>query len=298
MNFSKPAISISDQVALLQRRGMIVCDDSAAEHSLSFLSYYRLRAYWLPFEIPARDENDHAFLQGTTIDAVLMLYKFDRSLRLLVLDAIEQVEVAFRGQWAHHMAMRHGPHGYLEPSLYARQDHHHQAVSKLRGEFNRSRDTFAEHYRNKYTSPELPPIWMAAETISLGQLSKWIRNLKFRSDRKAIADPFRLNERTFTSFCHHVSYVRNICAHHGRLWNKSFTVTMSIPRRPNELAEALEGADPRRLYCTLTILDFLLSTVMPENDWSERVISLVENCALINPEQMGFPQGRRSWLIR
>ncbi len=191
------------------------------------------------------------------------------------------------------MAIRHGAHGYLKPSLYASQIHYDQAVRKLEDEFSRSRDTFAEHYRNKYDSPKLPPIWMAAETVSLGQLSKWMRNLKSRADRKAIADPFGLDERSFTSFCHHVSYVRNICAHHGRLWNKRFTVTMSIPKRPAELANAMAGAEPRRIYCTLVTLDFLLSAISPGNDWSQRVISLIEDSAWVDPKSMGFPQDWR-----
>lgn len=248
LKFRKPAISIRDQVALLKRRGMVIRNDQLAQHHLNFLSYYRLRAYWLPFEIPTDTKGDQAFRSDTTFEAVLALYMFDRKLRLLSLDAIEQAEVAFRGQWAHCMAIRHGAHGYLKPSLYASQIHYDQAVRKLEDEFSRSRDTFAEHYRNKYDSPKLPPIWMAAETVSLGQLSKWIRNLRSRADRKAIADPFGLDERSFTSFCHHISYVRNICAHHGRLWNKRFTVTMSIPKRPTELANAMEGAEPRKVF--------------------------------------------------
>ncbi len=295
MKFRKPALSISDQVALLKRRGMVIRDDSVARHSLGFLSYYRLRAYWLPFEVPADARGDHAFRANTTLEDVLSIYRFDRRLRLLVLDAIGQVEVAFRGLWAHHMAMRHGPHGYLNPHLYARRDRHNEAVAKLTVEFNRSRATFAEHYRGKYASPKLPPIWMAAETISLGQLSKWIRNLKFRADRKAIAQPLGLSEVTFTSFCHHISYVRNICAHHGRLWNKRFTVTMSMPNRPAELADSLAGTDPKRIYCTLAALEFLLTIVSPGNDWRERLESLVEDNPLADPESMGFP---RNWRQR
>ncbi len=290
MRFRKPATSIRDQVELLKRRGMVIRDEAAAQHHLNFLSYYRLRAYWLPFEIPAGQKDEHAFRAGTTFEDVLAIYVFDRRLRLLVLDAIEQVEVAFRGQWAHYLAMRYGPHGYLKPDLYTCRGRFDQALKKLEYDFGRSSDTFAEHYREKYSSPEQPPIWMAAETISLGQLSMWIRNLKFHADRKAIAQPFKLGDRVFTSVCHHISYVRNICAHHGRLWNKRFTITMLIPKRPTGLAESLEGADPKRIHCTLTVLDYMLSIVSPGNDWRTRLDSLIEECSLADPLSMDIPR--------
>jgi len=295
MRFGKPSISIPDQIALLKRRGMTIADEAAAEHYLRFISYYRLRAYWLPFEVPAENDGDHAFREGTSFEDVLMLYVFDRQLRLLVLDAIERVEVALRAQWAHHMAMAYGPHDYLDQEHYAHIDRHAAAVTILKNEFDRSRDTFAEHYRKKYSTPKLPPIWMAAETISFGQLSKWIFNLKRRTDRQAIAKPFGLDERVLTSFCHHMSYIRNICAHHGRLWNKRFTVTMMEPRSPAKLAIAVRGADSRKLHNTLVMLDYLLSIIAPSTGWRERLVALIDDCPLADPASMGFPE---NWRVR
>ena len=131
MKFSKPATSIPDQIALLSKRGMIIEDEVAARHYMRFISYYRLRAYWLPFEVPAEEDGDHAFRDGTRFEDVLTLYIFDRELRLLVLDAIERVEIALRAQWAHYMAMTHGPHGYLDQSHYAHIDRHAMAVAEL-----------------------------------------------------------------------------------------------------------------------------------------------------------------------
>ncbi|MCL3881904.1 Abi family protein [Marivita sp. GX14005] len=300
MKFEKPSTSIPDQIKLLKNRGMVVDDDARAQHYLRFISYYRLRAYWLPFEVPAKENGQHAFQDGTNFEDVLTLYIFDRELRLLVLDAIERVEVALRAQWAHYMAMAHGPHGYLDQGLYHRKDRHAKAVTTLTEEFKRSRETFAEHYRRTYTSPNLPPIWMAAETISFGQLSKWIFNLERRADRNAIAKPFGLDERVLTSFCHHMSYIRNICAHHGRLWNKRFTVTMATPKSPAKLELAVKGADPRHLHNTLAMLDYLLLMIAPENEWRSRVVALIDGCPLADPASMGFPdewRTRPSWRV-
>ncbi|PTQ64640.1 Abi family protein [Celeribacter persicus] len=300
MKFEKPAVSVPDQVELLKRRGMIVGDEAQAQHYLNFISYYRLRAYWLPFEVPAANNGDHAFRDGTTFENVLTLYIFDRELRLLVLDAIERVEVALRAQWAHHMAMSHGPHGYLEQGHYSVIRHHAKDVTDLEKEFNRSDDAFAIHYRDKYNSPKLPPVWMAAEVMSFGLLSKFYSNLKTRADRKAIADPFALDEAVVTSFAHHISTVRNICAHHGRLWNKRFTVTMTVPRYPAKLPVAMRDADLRYLHNTLVMLDYLLALIAPDNEWKQRLVALIDGCPLADPASMGFPadwRARAAWKV-
>ena len=82
--FGKPATTHAQQVALLQQRGMVVDDPAAAESYLQHLNYYRLGAYWLPFEA---DHATHTFRPGTRFADVVNLYVVDRELRLLVLDA-------------------------------------------------------------------------------------------------------------------------------------------------------------------------------------------------------------------
>ena len=112
--FSKPATTYTQQVALLQQRGMITENPAEAEFYLQHLNYYRLSAYWLPFEA---NHTTHQFKPETRFTDVLNNYIFDRELRLLLLDAIERVEVSVRGQWAYQIAHRHGPHAHLDVSL-------------------------------------------------------------------------------------------------------------------------------------------------------------------------------------
>ena len=192
--------------------------------------------------------------------------------------------------------MTHGPHGYLDASLYKdkNRERHKKTKDELAKEFKRSKDTFADHYRKTYASPPLPPAWMAAELMSLGQLSKWIADLKRRGDRQAIAKSFGLDERFLTSFCHHLAHVRNICAHHGRLWNREFTITIPYPKRPVELAQVIQGAEQRRLHNTLAILNYLLGIVAPEMPWRRHIVQLMSGCPLVDPVRMGFPENWRT----
>lgn len=299
MKFAKPALSLDQQIALLRERGLVIEDEAEARHYLAHISYYRLRAYWLPFEKRASD-GVHRFRDGARFSDALALYVFDRQLRLLVMDAVERVEVAIRAAWAHHMAMTYGGHGYLDQAHYAHVSRHAGAVADLTKEFKRSRDTFAEHYRSKYTSPKLPPVWMAAEVMSFGLLSKFIGDLKLRRDRQAIAKPFRLDEKVLTSFTHHMSHVRNICAHHGRLWNRRFTIKMVVPKSPARLPVAMKGADDRNLHNTLVMLDHLLDIVAPGTRWKPRVIELLAATPIARPEAMGFPadwKERNVWRV-
>jgi len=106
-HFNKPSKSISDQIALLRERGMVIDNVQQATWALSHISYYRLRAYWLYYEADP-ESGKHIFKDGTTLEAVLALYEFDRHLRLLLMDALERIEVAARGAWAHQMAMVYG----------------------------------------------------------------------------------------------------------------------------------------------------------------------------------------------
>ena len=289
MKFTKPALTIDGQIDLLARRGMSIPDRVRAAHYLRHISYYRLRAYWLPFEAPAPSDDDHRFLPGVSFEDALSLYVFDRQLRLLVMDAIERVEVSLRASWAHSLAIKYGSHGYADDDLYARADHHDRALASLTEEIDRSRDTFIAHYRRKYDEPDLPPVWMAAEIMSLGLLSKWIGNLRHRADRNLIAKPYGLDESVLVSLAHHLTYVRNICAHHGRLWNKQFTVTMKLPHSPSSLKLAMNPASVRKIYNTLAALGYLLNVVAPGSEWRKHLVALVEPRRPADWEAMGFP---------
>ena len=296
MKFIKPPISIDEQIILLKKRGMLIHDYDRAVHYLKHISYYRLRAYWLPFEIKCDVPDEHAFKEGTSFEDVVDLYVFDRELRLLIMDAVERIEVSVRASWAYYLATTYGAHGYLDRNLYAKPTHYDEACSLLINEIKRSKDTFIEHYKNKYGDPTEPPIWMTAEVISLGQLSKWIANLKFRKDRKLIAENFKLDEKVYVSIIHHLAYIRNICAHHGRLWNKIFTVTMTIPNYPDYLNISMNSKNLKNIYNTLCIINYLLKITSPNTQWKNKLYELLGR-SNVDLKPMGFPDDWKTFPI-
>lgn len=284
--FGKPATTYTHQVALLQQRGMVIDDAAAAEFYLRHLNYYRLGAYWLPFEA---DHAAHTFKPGTRFADVMNLYVFDRELRLLVLDAIERVEVSVRSQWAYQLAHQHGPHAHLDASLAHKQHLWQANLDKLTEEVNRSDETFIKHLKATY-SEVLPPVWAVCEVMSLGLLSRWYNNLKPMPTRRAIAATYGVDESVLSSWLHHLSLVRNTCAHHSRLWNREFTITPLLPRnKPAGLAAQCRPSS-RKLFNTLVILLHCMDVIAPQHHWRTRLKELLTRHA-VPVTAMDFPPG-------
>lgn len=265
---------------------MVIADPARVAFFLQHLNYYRLGAYWLPFEA---DHATHQLRAGTTFEQVLDLYVFDRELRLLVLDAIERIEVSVRAQWAYQLAHRHGPHGYLDRSIAHRDDQWQNDHRDLSREVKRSDETFIRHLLKTYAEV-LPPVWAVCEVMSLGLLSRWYANLKPMPTRRSIAGVYGLDERTLQSWLHHLSHLRNVCAHHSRLWNREFTITPMMPRsKPATLVELFQ-AGSRRLYNSLLILLYFLDIVAPDHHWRLRFGELLGK-HVVPLGAMDFPEG-------
>lgn len=286
--FVKPATTHAAQVELLRSRGMAVDDDAAAEFHLRHLNYYRLRAYWLPFE---EDPATHRFISGTNFQQVIDLYGFDRELRSLVVDALERVEVSVRSHWAYELAHRHGPHAHLEASLAFRHEHWISNRESLRKEVERSDEAFIRHMNATYAEA-LPPVWAVCEVMSLGLLSRWYRNLKPMSTRSAIASAYGVDQKVFESWLRHLTLVRNVCAHHGRLWNREFSLLPTSPKKPHRLAEQFQRGS-RKIYNSLLILLHCMDRVSPHHHWRNRLTILLTEDAS-RPRAMGFPESWKS----
>lgn len=298
--YAKPALNWTEQIDHLRANGMIIADQACAEYWLRYVSYYRLSAYWLYFEHP-KNQPGPRFRPGTSFERVTALYDFDRLLRRLVMRGTEHVEVALRGSWAYHLGQAGGGHSYLNADLYAVRKEFHSNLAKLAGEVGWSRETYIKHYRENYDRPAMPPVWMVAEMMSFGQLSRWYSNLADRSLRNRIGRPLGLPETVLVPLVRHVTDVRNICAHHGRLWNRGFLLPPRLAQNPQDLRDSLDlsaNQAPAQLYNGLTMIAHVVRTVAPGSRWREDLAAHI----LTHPEgdfaAMGFPadwQARPIW---
>ena len=276
---------------------MAIPDPAAAEYWLRHVSYYRLSAYWLYFEHP-KGAHGPRFKSGTSFDQVTALYDFDRNLRRIVMRGCEHVEVALRGSWAHQLALVGDGHSFLDPSHYKARDAFYKSLGKLAGEVGYSRETYIKHYRDTYDVPAVPPVWMVEEMISFGQLSRWYSGLADRSLRNAIARPLGLPEAVLVPFARHITDIRNICAHHGRLWNRGFLAPPKLAQKPIDLRDTLDQSAaqaPARLYNALVTIGHIIRSVAPNSTWMADVKALVITHPTGDVAAMGFPA---DWLQR
>ena len=288
MKFTKPPTSLDQQIDILTQRGMVVSNKEQAKHFLQHMNYYRLSGYWLPFEA---SHNPHQFQANTNFDQIIDLYIFDRELRLLVMDAIERVEVSVRTQWALYLSQKYGAHAHLDSNLFKDQQKYLRTLGKLTSEIGRSREAFIGHLIDTYDETT-PPIWAIVEVISFGQLSQFYANLKLRQDRKSIANAYNLDEKVLISFLHQINTVRNTCAHHSRLWNRRFTMQMTIPgNRPNNLRQNfnLDITAAKKIYNPLVMLAYLMDQICPVHHFKTKLLDLLTRHN-INETDMGFPQ--------
>ncbi len=298
--YAKPATDYSGQVAILAGRGLVIADSAFAEHCLAHHNYYRLSAYRFPLTTV---DNSDQFLPGTTFEQLWALYDFDRRLRHLVLEACKRVEISVRSRWAYEVGHKHGAQAYENPSLFSDAVTHTKALTKLDQEMERSTEDFIAHFRTTYGTKR-PPIWAACEVMSFGQTSVLYKILADPSLRQIIADTYYLDEKALGSFLHHLNVVRNTCAHHARLWNRHFKISLQPPiSKPAHLIPSLDPVPigvpnpkaPNEIYNTLVMLAHMMDIIQPTIHWRHRLRAHVEAQIFPVASHMGFPA---DWLIR
>ena len=303
IEFNKPALGIPEQIEKLKNRGLMVSDPDRAAHYLKFISYFRFTGYCLHFQTNVgNDEEKHQFKPGVDFEDILRVYIFDRELRLLVMDAVERIEVAVRTAISNHMAVQYkDPHWFIRRDLFNDRYNHSELldnIAETTGQSEESKRTlFTHNYYRKYRSPEFPPSWMLCEVLSLGVWSKIYAHLRHYSDRKAIASTV-LNAApdVFESFLHCIASVRNICAHHSRLWNKVFAIT---PK--SVFIGGFELKQKNRFYAQAAVIHKFLTPIAPSTDWSSRLFKHLAEHPTVDAKVMGFPENwhkHQFWAVK
>jgi abortive infection bacteriophage resistance protein len=288
MEYSKPPITFEAQAELLLSRGL-QADKAILISRLQAVNYYRLSAYLYPF----RQQSSDAFRVNTTLDLVWSYYTLDRQLRILVMDAIERIEVAVRTQLAYHFSHRHGAFGYLDQAFFPKLggDRYKRWIDDMKDEIDRSRETFIRHFQAKYGDcHDLPPLWMLCEVMSFGKMLTLFNGVN-DDIRRLIAREYGIEDKILQSWLGALNVIRNICAHHGRLWNRELGFKPFIPQKQKyPLWHDPVAVPNNRIFAILTILKYLLIKVAPTSHWDRRFRDLLGRYPEIPLGAMGFPQ--------
>jgi abortive infection bacteriophage resistance protein len=249
--YDKPALSYNEQVDLLRSRGLQVRDPGEATAFLSRVSYYRISTYFLPFQ----SERDR-FSPGSSFDTIVELYRLDEELRKGFFGVLAQVEIALRTRFVYSLAKGWGAFAHYSPELTRSDFNHREWLDSLEREVDRAREPFIEHFRRTYEGFPRLPLWMAVEVMSLGSLSTLYDGL-LPEPRRRIVEGLGLPHHVFRSWLHFLSYLRNVCAHHARLWDRELAIRPEIPRKHAIWKRLAIGNT--RVFCALLVLEWITS---------------------------------------
>jgi len=321
--YAKPHLTYAEQLSLLESRGLACADRDAGLALLRGAGYYRLSAYVYPFRelLPAAEMcvaspvhyRADRVVQGTTLEHVEALWRFDRRLRLRLLDGLELVEVGLRTQVAHTLGARdafgHLSLAALDASACAesrpiagggRTTAFEAWVARYEKlEHDARNEDYVRHHLVKYGKPL--PIWVAIEFLDFGAVTRLYELLE-RNDQNRVAAQLGVKGgRALVPWLKALNYLRNTAAHHGRLWNR--TTTLKIGKfSPAQVGDTLRHAavlePPDKIYRALAVTAYLVQHVDPKSRWNVHVrddLSKFPDVPRLSCERdMGFPAGWKS----
>lgn len=295
------------QLALLEHRGLQIGDRPAATKALERLGYYRLSGYFYPLRKtkPVGESGRlDGFVDGASFQLVTDLAEFDKSLRLLVLNAIETIEVAARVGIAYRLG-KLAPDAHLIPDLHDRSftapakgpgspSRYEAWLERYVKQCDQSKEEFTKHHRESYGGKM--PIWVAIELWDFGLLSVFFSGMHKRAQSQVAHSLGGVDGSILASWLHSFTFLRNVAAHHSRLWNRTTPLMPKLPpkdRFPLLAHLHQPNSEPvLKLYGTLACLRFLLRTIHPQSDWHTQLKCLAKSfpqTPLVALSDAGFP---------
>jgi abortive infection bacteriophage resistance protein len=268
---------------------MLFRDEDAAPHFLQNISYYRLKGYWWDLQA---ERVIHTFQPQTYFEDVVDRYNFDRHLRLILFDAIERIEIALRTQMIYHLSLAYGPCWYQDFKLFTDQVWLAKHLDNLMNEFDRSQEIFIVNHKKNHPDT-YPESWKIMEVASMGTLSKYYKNLKHDLPEKAaIAKGMGLNlHKELSSWLEAMGYIRNIIAHHSRLWSRDMVkrpmLELKNPKGP-WLNLPLNEVQQKKPFLIISSLIFLCNKVTPNHQIKIKILDLFAQYPTMPIYKLGF----------
>lgn len=277
LEYNKPALSLDDLLQLVTSKNIVINDPQNAIQCLKTVSYHRLLPY-----LECLFRNPSHF-ESCSFDAAWELYCFDRELRLLMNDAIERIEVAFRTSLSETMSYKYSPYWFFNKELFNDSQKYNGFMEQINSACKDKHNFYIQEYYSKYEYPIYPPSWIIFECLSFGACISVFSNIKQLKDRKMICEIFNEHPTTMQSWLYAMRYVRNICAHHSRVWNRWFVVS---PALAFILGKTFDKQNT--CYAQIFILARLLKHISPENSWKQKLNQLLIKHTKLPIHEMGF----------
>lgn len=268
MEFKKKALSVEDQVSFLEKKGLLFKNKENAKYFLERVSYFRLKGYFHHFQ------KNKIFQKNIYFENIENLYIFDQKLRLLLFEAIERIETTFSTSINNYMSVKYNSaHWFLNPAAFKSGEKGQKNIyNQLLKDFNDNKDSFINHYREKYTEPIIPPFWAMSEIIPLGRIIYIYSSLKNNNKKEILKNSIKIPFVLSLNILHAIRVLRNACSHHQRIWNRNFTTDLTLP---NEIKQSFTNLHSSLSYIKITA--YILKKIGFNSHWNDRVIDLFES---------------------
>lgn len=288
MKYPKIPLTTEQHIQLLRDRKLNIPCEIRATKYLNNVGYYRLTGYM--YHLQTRDGN-HSFIGEVSFDNIINLYQFDKKLRAIIIEYMERIEVAVKAKLTNKYSVNHGFFWYTNDALFANKEIFYNINTEIAETFAEPQEGFLKSFKFNYNSEPSPPSNMALETLTLGKVSRLYKGLNNNAEKVEIANEFNLVSSLLTSWLVYLTNVRNVCAHHSRLWNKKITADRpTIPGRDKFKFNGTMTDDfNTTMYGIISIMNKLLMSFNPENHFILKIEKLIEEYS-INAILMGFPE--------
>jgi abortive infection bacteriophage resistance protein len=287
MKCEKEPFSCEKHIEILQNRGLEVTDTERAIKYLNSVGYFRLTGYMYHLQ---ENDGSHQFKGKVTFDDIINLYQFDKKLRVIINEYLERIEVAMRAKLTNYFSIKYGFFWLTNKNLFADLTIHQSIINEITETFLNPQESYLKSFKRKYTSEAFPPSNMALETLTMGKITRLYKSLKNDTEKMQIAKDFNLPPNILTSWIIYLTNIRNICAHHSRLWNKR--VTADQPIIPSREKYKFNGEITPNFHITIygviSIINRLLSSFNPKNSFIAKIEAIIEEHN-IDTSLMNFP---------
>ncbi len=303
MEFTKPATDVSKQIDILKKRGLQFENIYDYELILKNNNYYRLGEYFYNYQY---DRVNHLYIEGTTFESVYNTYLFDCELRKFIFNYIADIEVSIRTKLIYYFSNEIDPWWFVNSDNFYHiinpkigLSYGNDTIRKIYQTINSSKYkevTLKTHYKKYPKDKQLPPAWKSLEFCSFGIISNLYKNIKPEfTSKELIASDYNLKYIVLSNWLESLNDLRNICAHHSRLYNRSLTKYATFLKNTSEpwlnmISEEEKLKNTNSVYFNLCIIKYLMNSINPVNKMGEELFLLLSKYPKIDLKLLGFTE--------
>lgn len=283
----QPPMSVDEQIKNLKSIGLIINDEALAYEFLNDVSYFRLIK---AFSLGLKEKNGF-YDEGVTIEHIIELYLFNCNFRQLLFSQIEKIEVNLRCRIANYFSAKYGVLGYEYEANFENKEYHDALLKDIVLEIERNRKSpFVKNFMINYQEGKIP-FYALIELFSFGTLSKFYKNMK-SDDKKAISSSYKIGYTYLESWIESIAYVRNVCAHYGRLYNAKLAKTPILYKQ-----YAKDGIRNNRIFAVILCMKRMIKNDRHWIDFVDSIQNLFDKYDHVDKRTMGFSDNWEELLL-